>query len=105
MFTGNLAEISSIRARVQNKSVVKIPLAGFKYSERNQFPSLDSIKKSAFWSSGSYEGLRLRLSKAVPEVNLTVGGDFITINTRRGTTSVSEAEVLDAGESKVCPLQ
>jgi hypothetical protein len=93
-----MGEVNSVRARVHNKLDIKVPLTGYKYSDQSPEPPVDSVLKTPFWSSSTYESLRQRLAKPVPTISVLQGGDYITVNTQTGRTTLSEEVVMDSGD-------
>ena len=96
-----LGTIETLRHRVTNRSDYKVNMQGFKWSPSNPNPPLESVLKTPFWSSNSFDGLRTELRKAVPTFTTTVGGDYITINTNTGKTTTNEVPVPDSGDDMV----
>ena len=88
-----MGEVESIRSRVSNKADYKVNLSGFRAGTFDE-PPIDNVLATNFWKSPQYEMLRRRLAKAVPTLTVLIGGDYITINSQSGKTSVNEEMVL-----------
>ena len=101
---GNLAEITALRPRVDFRAV-KVDLKGYKYSAQRPEPKLSTVMEVPFWKNPEFEGLRARLAKPVMQPQLVKGGEFISIDTRKGRVTKSQMSVVESDdEGKVCFL-
>ena len=94
---GNLAEIVALRPQVDSRAV-KVDLKGYKYSANKPEPKLSTIMDVPFWKNPEYEGLRARLAKPVMQPQLVKGGEFISIDTRKGRVSKSQMAVVESDD-------
>ena len=100
-FTGTPEEIAIIRSRVTPKDA-KVSQSGFRYTDAHPAPPIATVLNSPFWVSAAYESLRDRLQKPVPELGVRKGGDFVTLDTQKERSAVSETRVTGSDEERVC---
>ena len=94
-----MGEVESIRQRISNKNDYKVPLTGLRAGTFVE-PPIETVLSIPFWTSATYESLRRRLAKPVPTITVMMGGDYITINSQSGQTTV-HVEADNAEESQV----
>ena len=88
-------EATAIARLLRVRSDVRPHLqGGWTWTPEAPYPPLKAVESSIFWTDPMYESVRDRLLRAAPQVNLSVGGGFLTLRTAK----FKEAEAADTSE-------
>ena len=78
----NLGEVKALDSMLLNRMDIKVTTGIWKWSASSPWPPLSSVLKCPLWQSPDYQDVRDRLKRPAPEVSVTTGGEFITIDIR-----------------------
>ena len=76
----NLGEVAPLEACIPDKNAIWIHRGGWKWSEAEPWPPVENVLRSEFWSNDAYATVRDRLLRPAPVPTVTVGGEFITVD-------------------------
>ena len=96
--TESLGEIPSLEAMLRSKADIKVTVGNWRWSATAPWPPVECIKRCGLWSHPMYQDIRDRLLRPAPTVNLTVGGEFVTVDTRSTTGAQPEDVAPEAGD-------
>ena len=60
---------------------MKVYPGNWKWSEEDPYPGLQSVLDTPFWQHEAYKSLRESLKMPIPNPEVLVGGEFVTIDT------------------------
>ena len=63
------------------------------WTEVDPFPPLEAVLQSPFWSDGKYADIREQLRRPAPSIEVTIGNDYITVDTAAESGSAVEAQL------------
>ena len=86
-----LGEIPALQSMLNNRTDIKVNVGSWKWSAASPWPPISTVKRTPLWSSDTYKDVRDRLLRPAPTVQLTTGGELITIDTR-GAESTAEPD-------------
>ena len=92
-----------VKSVVTHHNDYKFNLSHWKPQPGEVEPPLELILKTALWSAPAYTDLRDRLQRPAPSVNVTKGGQFVTVNIRSKEVQASEAAPAVAEEVPSSP--
>jgi hypothetical protein len=99
----SMGEVAALEATLQHKADVHVKVGTWRWSETSQWPPLGSVLRTPLWTSPWYEEVRNRLMRPAPEIKVTAGGTFLTIDVREQagvtiTETASQAAAPAPGE-------
>ena len=106
---GSLGEISALEAMLSNPDDIKVNVHQWRWSSHQPWPPLKSVLGTQFWSGAQNKKIRDHLLRPAQTVQLTTGGQFVTVDTRGSEPApgevqdVEEPPLLDP-ETAVCFL-
>ena len=95
--TEKVGEIKALKSMVRQDKDVKPEFhragrGGWRWEQGNQWPPLDLILRTAFWSAEEYEPVRKRLLRPAPQITVMGGGELLSVQ------FVLDKEYAHAGE-------
>ena len=78
----SLGEIPALEAMLINRNDIKVNVYQWKWSSQQPWPPLKAVLGTQLWSGPQYQEVRDRLLRPAPTVQLTTGGQFVTVDTR-----------------------
>ena len=90
-----LGEIPALQSMLHNRTDIKVNVGSWKWSAASPWPPISTVKRTPLWSSDTYKDVRDRLLRPAPTVQLTTGGEFITIDTRGAESTAEPDEPLE----------
>lgn len=63
---------------------VPIQMMRWQYSDAEPNPPLELVLQSTFWADDKYSDVHDLLRRPQPSIEVTIGGDYVTINTAGG---------------------
>ena len=112
----NLSEVSGLGSGLVKKDHIRVLPGKWKWAEDDTFPPLGTILDTHFWKDSVYLPIRETLKQPIPNPEVLVGGEFVTINVcgpqKTPPPNASQApeppedlgtEVIDEGEPNLFP--
>ena len=78
--TENLAEVTGLSSALQRSDHIRVYPGKWRWTEDDQWPPLQAVLQTQFWSSEDYKPVREGLREAVPNPEVIVGGEFVTVD-------------------------
>ena len=97
--TETLGEVKSLDGMLSNRLDIKVITGTWRWSSTSPWPPISSVLKCPLWRLDEYQDIRERLKRPAPEVSITTGGEFITIDTRSKPKAPAADKDTGAGES------
>ena len=94
--TESLAEVTGLSTAIVRRDHIKVLPGKWKWSADDTFPPISCVLATQFWSADFYKTVREELLQPIPNPDVVVGGEFITVETQQ-RSRVSQAP------SKQCP--
>ena len=77
------AEVPGLQSMLLHDDDIRVSLqhVHWGWSEVDPFPPLEAVLQSPFWSDPKYADIREQLRRPAPCIEVTVGNDYITVDT------------------------
>ena len=81
--TETLAEVRSVQAALRSTEDIKVLPGKWSYSDAEEFPPLQTVLDTPLWSDPFFRDVRAALLCEVPNPEVVVGGEYMTVESRR----------------------
>ena len=79
--TETAATAAALEPQLAHKDDIKVNCGQWKWSPTEEWPPISVVKGTPFWSSGLYANIRGGLLKPLAEPSLTIGAEYVTLDT------------------------
>ena len=80
-------EVNWLRGQLRQDADIKVTTGSWRWSQEDQFPPLQCVLETKFWSDVAYDECRKALQQELLKPKVVLGGQFTTITTRGKDTS------------------
>ena len=103
--TESAVEVPGLSAMLEDEEDIRVSLSHvhWSWSEANPFPPLEAVLATPFWSWDKYAEVREQLRRPTPVIEVTIGNDYITVDTAGGECRAPEGAVQPAEPSEPAP--
>jgi hypothetical protein len=97
----HIGEAKPLSVMIRQRSDLKVATGNWRWAPDKQYPPIENVLKSPFWSAEAYAPARARLCRPTPVIGLRGGADFVTVTTG-GAAVTKEADGAQLGSTEVC---
>lgn len=91
LFTESVSEITGLSTSLVRTDHIRVLPGKWKWQDNDQWPPISTVLATHFWQDDTYKEIREALREPIPNPDVVVGGEFITIDTwARTSATVSE---------------